>query len=98
MSEKRKMTLGECKEIVLKWVRSCFTSEQLDLMEEVVEEFIVKRFSLQIDKEVRKEDKPGAIRELHMAQEEISKAIVNERVIVAGTRKKIRLKSQIAAQ
>lgn len=35
------MNLQQTKEIILKWIKSCETDEQLDLMNDVVDRFIV---------------------------------------------------------
>lgn len=38
------MNIREHQEIITKWIESCKTSEQLDLLVEVINEFVVKRF------------------------------------------------------
>lgn len=38
------MNLQQHKEIILRWINSCETSEQLDLLLEVIVEFVTKRF------------------------------------------------------
>ena len=40
------LTLEGHKEIIIKWVESCNSSEQLLLLRDIVNEFIVKRFSV----------------------------------------------------
>lgn len=38
------MTLQETKEIVLRWLNGCETKPQLDLILEVIDRFVYKRF------------------------------------------------------
>jgi hypothetical protein len=45
------LTLGETTDVVLKWVNSIETKEQLDLIKEVVETFIVRRFSSESERD-----------------------------------------------
>lgn len=58
------MTLENHKNTIITWVKSCETSEQIDLLHNVVDTFIVKRF---IDK--------GQRMEMLVALEEINSAI-----------------------
>lgn len=39
------MTLKETQEIITKWIESCQTSEQLDLLLEVMDKFVFERFA-----------------------------------------------------
>jgi hypothetical protein len=68
------------KEILLKWIRSCRTAEQLDLLAQIVTEFVVKRFSDKIE-----------FYELELAKAELSDAIIEQRVITAREGQPIRL-------
>jgi hypothetical protein len=38
------MDLQQHKEIILKWVYSCITIEQLDFLSDIIERFVVNRF------------------------------------------------------
>ncbi len=38
------MNIHETEDIVLKWIRSCDKEEQIDILAEVVAEFVVNRF------------------------------------------------------
>jgi len=66
------MDIQQQKEILLKWIRSCQTAEQLDLLSHRVPEFVVKRFSDKIE-----------YYEMELAIEELSDAIIEQRVITA---------------
>lgn len=46
------MTIQEIKETLLKWIRSCDKEEQIDLLTEVIAEFVVKRFESKEDQKV----------------------------------------------
>ena len=72
------------KETLLKWIRSCRTAEQLDLLAEIVTEFVVKRFSDKIE-----------FYEMELAKGELSDAIIEQRVITARERQPMRLNSRI---
>lgn len=72
------------KEILLKWIRSCRTAEQLDLLAQIVTEFVVKRFSDKIE-----------FYELELAKGELSDAIIEQRVITARERQPMRLTSHL---
>jgi hypothetical protein len=72
------------KEILLKWIRSCRTAEQLDLLAEIVTEFVVKRFS----------DKTEFY-EMELAKRELSDAIIEQRVITARERQPMRLNTHL---
>jgi len=43
------MDIQQQKEILLKWIRSCKTAEQIDLLSQRITEFVVKRFSDKIE-------------------------------------------------
>ncbi len=68
------------KEILLKWIRSCRTAEQLDLLAQIVTEFVVKRFSDKIE-----------FYEMELAKGELTDAIIEQRVITARERQPMRL-------
>lgn len=70
------MDIYQHKEIVLRWVRSCKTAEQLDLLTEIVRDFVVIRFW----------DKTESY-EMELVKRELSDAIIERRVIVAAKRK-----------
>lgn len=38
------MTLEHHKEIIIQWAKSCETSEQLNLLSDIIDTFIIKRF------------------------------------------------------
>ena len=78
------MDIQQHKEIFLKWIRSCQTSEQLDLLSQRVTEFVVKRFSEKIE-----------YYEMELTKEELSDAIIEQRVITAHERKPIRLNTHL---
>lgn len=72
------------KEILLKWIRSCRTAEQLDLLTQIVTEFVVKRFSDKIE-----------FYEMELAKGELADAIIEQRVITARERQPKRLNSHL---
>ncbi|MFI5185286.1 MAG: hypothetical protein ACHQF0_01020 [Chitinophagales bacterium] len=74
------MDIYRHKETLLKWICSCQTAQQLDLFTRLVTEFEVTRFHDKIE--------PGEIEEV---KKELSAAIVEQRVILAGKRKPMRL-------
>jgi hypothetical protein len=78
------MDIQQHKEILLKWIRSCQTAEQLDLLSRRVTEFVVKRFSEKIE-----------YYEMELAKEELSDAIIEQRVITARERQPIRLNTYL---
>ena len=78
------MDIQQQKEILLKWIRSCQTAEQLDLLSQRVTEFVVKRFSEKIE-----------YYEMELAKEELSDAIIEQRVITAHERRPTRLSTRI---
>jgi uncharacterized coiled-coil protein SlyX len=78
------MDILQHKEIFLKWIRSCQTAEQLDLLSQRVKEFVVKRFSEKIE-----------YYEMELAKEELSDAIIEQRVITARERRPMRLNTRI---
>ena len=78
------MDIQQHKEILLKWIRSCQTAEQLDLLSQTVTEFVVKRFSEKIE-----------YYEMELAKEELSDAIIEQRVIAAREKQSMRLKTHL---
>jgi hypothetical protein len=74
------MDIQQQKEILLKWIRSCQTAEQLDLLSQRVTEFVVKRFSGKIE-----------YFDMELAKGELSDAIIEQRVITAREGKPFRL-------
>jgi len=78
------MDAQQQKEIFLKWIRSCQTAEQLDLLSQRVTEFVVKRFSDKMEHY-----------EMELAKEELSDAIIEQRVITARKRQPMRLNTHI---
>jgi len=78
------MDIQQQKEILLKWIRSCRTAEQLDLLSIRVTEFVVKRFSDKIE-----------YYEIELAKEELSDAIMEQRVITAREKRPIRLNTHL---
>src|SRR5436190_16613398 len=80
----KNMDIQQQKEILLKWIRSCQTAEQLDLLARIVTEFVIKRFSDKIE-----------FYEMELAKGELSDAIIEQRVITAGERQSIRLKTRL---
>lgn len=89
MAERKEMTLEDHEEIITKWIGSCWTSEQLDLLGNVVEDFVVKRFTPAIEGLRNEKDRHVRIRELHMVQENLKAAIQSQRVIAASRQKKL---------
>jgi hypothetical protein len=78
------MDIHQQKEILLKWIRSCQTAEQLDLFTQIVTEFVVNRFSDKIE-----------WHEMDLAKGELSDAIIEQRVIAARERQSMRLKTHL---
>jgi len=78
------MDMQQQKEILLKWIRSCQTAEQLDLLSQRVPEFVVKRFSGKME-----------YYEMELAKEELSDAIIEQRVITAHERQPKRLNTHL---
>lgn len=78
------MNIHQQKEILLRWIRSCQTAEQLDLFTQIVKEFVVNRFSGKIE-----------WYEMDLVKGELSDAIIEQRIIAARGRQSIRLKTRV---
>ncbi len=65
------MNLQNHKEIVLKWIISCETFEQLELIQDIIREFITKRFEAKATEH-----------ELNYALKELADAIVDRKILV----------------
>ena len=78
------MDINQQKEILLRWIRSCQTAEQLDLFTQIVKEFVVNRFSGKIE-----------WYEMDLVKGELSDAIIEQRIITARERQSIRLKTHV---
>lgn len=74
------MDIYKHKEILLKWIGSCQTAQQLDLFTRLVTEFEVTRF----------DDKIG-FGEIELARKDLCDAITEQRVILAGKRRPMQL-------
>lgn len=77
------MNIEKHKEIILKWIKSCRTAEQIDLLNEIIGKFVIDRFS-------------GIVQshELDMVLTELNEAINIRRIIVA--RKRLKKKDILA--
>lgn len=71
------MTLQETKDIITVWINSCTTSEQLDLLTEVIKRFVVDRFTGQVD-----------MMDMVMAETDLNEALSNQKLIVASLQNK----------
>jgi hypothetical protein len=69
------MNLQEYKAIVLKWILSSETAEQLELLKEIVIKFIVDRFGKEFSKVKNKDERENLLSELSMASDELLVAI-----------------------
>lgn len=78
------MNIHQQKEILLRWIRSCQTAEQLDLFTQIVKEFVVNRFSGKIE-----------WYEMDLVKGELSDAIIEQRIITARERQSIQLKTHV---
>jgi len=78
------MNIHQQKEILLRWIRSCQTADQLDLFTQIVTEFVVNRFSGKIE-----------WYEMDLIKGELSDAIIEQRIITARGRQSIRLKTRV---
>ncbi len=78
------MNIHQQKEILLRWIRSCQTADQLDLFTQIVTEFVVNRFSGKIE-----------WYEMDLVKGELSDAIIEQRIIAARGRPSIRLKTRV---
>lgn len=78
------MNIHQQKEILLRWIRSCQTADQLDLFTQIVTEFVVNRFSDKIE-----------WYEMDLIKGELSDAIIEQRIITARGRQSIRLKTRV---
>ena len=76
------MDIHQQKEILLRWIRSCQTADQLDLFTQIVTEFVVNRFSDKIE-----------WYEMDLVKGELSDAIIEQRIIAAREMQSIRLKT-----
>lgn len=74
------MDIYKHKVTLLKWICSCQTAQQLDLFTRLVTEFDASRFY----------NKPEFL-ETEMAKMELSDAIIEQRVIIAGKREPMRV-------
>ncbi|HMG66223.1 MAG TPA: hypothetical protein VK588_01010 [Chitinophagaceae bacterium] len=70
------MDIYKHKEVLLKWIGSCQTAQQLDLFRTLVTEFEVSRFHDRVE--------PG---EIEAVKKELSDAITEQRVVLAGKRR-----------
>lgn len=70
------MNLEQTKDIFIRWVKSCDTQEQLDLLKEIVDDFVTNRFVdsdftdklnalAHIDISIREQDKIITILQTH---------------------------------
>jgi len=78
------MDIHQQKEILLRWIRSCQTAEQLDSCTQIVTEFVVNRFSDKIE-----------WYEMDLVKGELSDAIIERRVSAASKRQSVRLKTHV---
>ena len=78
------MNIHQQKEILLRWIRSCQTADQLDLFTQIVTEFVVNRFSDKIE-----------WYEMDLIKGELSDAIIEQRIIAARERQPMRLKTHV---
>jgi hypothetical protein len=78
------MDIHQQKEILLRWIKSCQTADQLDLFTQIVTEFVVNRFSDKIE-----------WYEMDMVKGELSDAIIEQRIITARERRSTRLKTHV---
>ncbi len=74
------MDIYKHNKILLKWIKSCQTSQQLDLFTKLITEFDAKRFYDEIN--------PF---EVELAKRYLLDAIIEQRVMVAGKREPMRL-------
>lgn len=58
------MKINEVQETILKWVKSCDKEEQIDLLAEVVAEFVVMRFEGKEDKRLIEITRDYLLREM----------------------------------
>jgi len=78
------MNIHQQKEILLRWIKSCRTADQLDLFTQIVTEFVVNRFSDKIE-----------WYEMDTVKGELSDAIIEQRIITARERRSTRLKTHV---
>jgi hypothetical protein len=78
--KKFRMDIYRHKQTLLKWIGSCQTSQQLDLFTRLVVEFDASRFYDKID-----------FLETELAKTELSDAIIEQRIILAGKRQPMRV-------
>ena len=76
------MDIYKHNEILLKWIRSCQTAHQLDLFTKLVTEFEAIQFYNEINSY-----------KLELAKKDLLDAIMERRIIVAGTREPMQLKT-----
>lgn len=74
------MDIYKHKEVLLKWIASCQTAQQLDLFRTLVTEFEVSRFHDKIE-----------LSEIEAVKKELTDAITEQRVILAGKRRPMQL-------
>jgi len=78
------MNIHQQKEILLRWIKSCRTADQLDLFTQIVTEFVVNRFSDKIE-----------WYEMDTVKGELSDAIIEQRIITARERQSTRIKTHV---
>jgi phage tail tape-measure protein len=66
------MNLQDTKEAFLRWINSCVSEDQVDLLADIVAEFIINRF---------KDDKKLAM-EIELATEEIIRAMADKKILI----------------
>ena len=74
------MDIYKHNEVILKWIKSCQTAQQLDLFTKLITEFDATQFYNEIN--------PF---EVELTKRELLDAIIEQRVIVAGKREPMRL-------
>ena len=76
------MDIYKHKETLFRWIWSCQTAQQLDLFTRLVKEFDPTRFHHKIEP-----------LETELVKTELSDAIIEQRVIIAGKREPMRVSS-----
>lgn len=66
------MTLKETQEVITRWISSCETSEQLDLLLEVMDKFVFERYA-----------NTSTLIELELAKTDLKESWLTRKLIVA---------------
>lgn len=78
------MDLKQHEEVILKWINSCTSSEQLSLLKDVIDVFVAGRFANQYDLVAGKANRESLKKELNMVVDNLRNAVYEQNLLIAG--------------